>query len=50
VTVPAIERAAQAARREVEATSDLHASADYRRSLVETLTERALLAARARAS
>ena len=45
----AIERAARAARLEVEPASDLHASADYRRSLVETLAERALLEARARA-
>jgi CO/xanthine dehydrogenase FAD-binding subunit len=42
-------RAARAARLEVEPASDLHASADYRRSLVETLAERALLEARARA-
>jgi carbon-monoxide dehydrogenase medium subunit len=44
----AIERAARAARLEVEPASDLHASAAYRRSLVETLVERALLDARSR--
>ena len=41
---------ANAARLEVQPTSDLHASAEYRRSLVETLAERALRAASARAS
>jgi carbon-monoxide dehydrogenase medium subunit len=37
--------AATAASREADATSDFHASAEYRKSLVGTLLERALLAA-----
>jgi carbon-monoxide dehydrogenase medium subunit len=38
----AIEAAAEAARAEVDPPSDIHAPADYRRSLVGTLLERAL--------
>jgi carbon-monoxide dehydrogenase medium subunit len=49
VDADAIGRAARAARLEVEPASDLHASADYRGSLVETLVERALLQAAAHA-
>ncbi len=48
VDASAIERAAQAARFEVQPTDDLHASAEYRRNLVETLVERALREARSR--
>jgi len=44
----AIERAAGAARLEVQPSDDLHASAEYRRSLVETLVVRALQRARDR--
>jgi carbon-monoxide dehydrogenase medium subunit len=42
-----IERAAEAARAEVDPSSDLHAPADYRRALTGTLVERALLSAAA---
>jgi carbon-monoxide dehydrogenase medium subunit len=38
----AIEAAAEAARKEVDPPSDIHAPADYRRSLLGTLFERAL--------
>jgi carbon-monoxide dehydrogenase medium subunit len=38
----AIERAAEAAAKEVGAQGDIHASADYRRALVETLVRRTL--------
>lgn len=50
-TVPAdIEAVAEAAREEVVPNSDLHASADYRRHLVEVLTRRALRSAWERAA
>jgi carbon-monoxide dehydrogenase medium subunit len=42
LTRAAIERAAREAAQEVEAQSDIHASADYRRALVEALVHRAL--------
>jgi aerobic carbon-monoxide dehydrogenase medium subunit len=42
LTRAAIERAARAAAKEVMAQSDIHASAEYRRALVETLVHRAL--------
>lgn len=42
VTPETITAAAQAAAGEVQPSSDIHAPADYRRALVETLTERAL--------
>jgi carbon-monoxide dehydrogenase medium subunit len=41
-TPEAIAAAARAAAAEVDPPSDIHAPADYRRALVETLTERAL--------
>ena len=43
-------RAAAAARDDADPTGDVHGTADYRRHLVETLTERALRAACDRAS
>ena len=42
VTAQTIAAAAKAAAAEVQPSSDIHAPADYRRALVETLTERAL--------
>jgi carbon-monoxide dehydrogenase medium subunit len=45
VTADVIQRAARAARLEVDPPDDLHASAEYRRNLVEALVERALHAA-----
>jgi len=45
----AIAQAAAAAAGEIDPPSDIHAPADYRRSLLETLTERALTAAAATA-
>jgi CO/xanthine dehydrogenase FAD-binding subunit/aerobic-type carbon monoxide dehydrogenase small subunit (CoxS/CutS family) len=46
----AIAAAANAARAEAEPSSDLHASADYRRHLIEALTRRALTQAQLRAT
>jgi carbon-monoxide dehydrogenase medium subunit len=48
VDAAAIKRAAGVARLEVQPSDDLHATAAYRRSLVETLVERALHRAAAR--
>lgn len=42
LTVPSIAQAAAAAAEEVDAQSDIHAPADYRRSLVGVLLERAV--------
>jgi carbon-monoxide dehydrogenase medium subunit len=44
-TTTAIAHAAAAAKEEVDAQSDIHATADYRRALVEVLVERAMLRA-----
>jgi carbon-monoxide dehydrogenase medium subunit len=42
LTRTTIDRAAQAAAKEVDAQGDIHATADYRRALLEELTRRAL--------
>jgi CO/xanthine dehydrogenase FAD-binding subunit len=42
---PAFEAAAQIAKQEIDPTSDIHASEEYRRALAATLTKRALRAA-----
>jgi carbon-monoxide dehydrogenase medium subunit len=48
VDAEAVRAAARAATQEADATSDFHASAEYRKALVGTLLERALLAAEKR--
>jgi len=50
VNAATIDAAARAAMAEVEPADDLHASAEYRRSLVQTLCERALQQAARRAA
>jgi carbon-monoxide dehydrogenase medium subunit len=44
-TITTVARAAATAREEVDAQSDIHATADYRRALVEVLVERAIIKA-----